>query len=56
MKLSCHSGQMGHKTKHTLHKDTTFHMQRHSCDGTDQNKSRLMNRYRLSLTDGAAGN
>lgn len=45
MKLSCHSRQMGDKTKHTLLKDTTFHMQKHSSSGTDQNKSRLMDTY-----------
>lgn len=56
MKLSCHSGQMGHMTKHTLHKDTTFHMQWHSSSGTDQNKTRLMNTYLFSLTDGAYSN
>ncbi|KAK5874236.1 hypothetical protein PBY51_019203 [Eleginops maclovinus] len=36
MKLICHSGQTGDKTKHTLHKDTTFHMQERSSNGTDE--------------------
>lgn len=49
MKLSCHSEQMGDKTKHTLHRDTTFHMQTFSPSGTYQNSSRLFNTYWFSL-------
>ena len=45
MKPSFHSGQMGDKTKHTPHKDTTFHTQKHSSSGADQNKSGLTDTY-----------